>query len=56
MKANLGWLNKHRSDDIGAVGLVADSEAANDGAKMQSLIITDSAESQLVVATTLNDG
>ena len=52
----LCWFHKHGSDDVGAVGAVPHSKAADDGPKMELFVGTEGAELQLIVAPTLDDG
>ena len=52
----LCWFHKHGSDNVGAVGAVPHSEAADDGPKMELFVGTEGAELQLIVAPTLDDG
>ena len=53
---DLSRLNEHSSHNVGAVGLVADSEAAHDGSEVKPFIGTDGTELEHVLAPTLNDG
>ena len=55
-RAHLCWLHKHSADHIGAVGLVADSQAADNGSKVQPVIRADGTELELILTSTLNDG
>ena len=48
--------HKHGPHDVGTVRLVADTETADNGAKMESLVGGDSAELELVLTSALNDG
>ena len=50
------WIDEHGPHDVGAVALVPGAKGADDGAKVDVLLVGDGAELEFVVAARLDDG